>query len=474
MWTWTSFTHKLIGTPPESDLDYVEENSGRYSLGFGSQNIGDQILSAKTVLPWFLGVAAAPAWVVPLLVPIRESGAMLPQAALRPWIQSRTRRLPLMLLGSAGQALACFAIALTALFFHGALAGFIVLISLAFLSLCRALVSLTSKDIAGRVVPKGFRGRLTGFATTLSGGVAIVVGIILQALQSELTPLLFAILFALAGASWMLSLWFFKGIRELGGSASIKKQVAKERDNQHEAHEAMRSPATYVREVLGDIKELFAGDRTFRAFVIVRTLLLTSALSPTFLVSLAAMTQHRAGNSVAASLFTGLGTFVLASGVAALMAGRVSGWLSDVSSRNTLAGAALLATVVLLITVILSFFVSLTDASPATAAAPHWLADILMWWLPVAFFIVSLAHAAIRVARSTYVVDMAEGDQRTRYVSVANTLMGGLLLVVGAMTSLLAVFNPIWPLAALAGLGLWGAILAARLPNVSVDKKALT
>ena len=93
---------------PESDLEHVEENAGRYSLGFGAQNIGDQIVSAKTVLPWFLGLVAAPAWVLPLLVPIRESGSMLPQAALRPWIQARTRRLPLLLLGSAGQALACF------------------------------------------------------------------------------------------------------------------------------------------------------------------------------------------------------------------------------------------------------------------------------------------------------------------------------------------------------------------------------
>lgn len=470
---WNSFTHKFIGTPPESDLEYVEENAGRYSLGFGAQNIGDQIVSAKTVLPWFLGLVATPAWVLPLLVPIRESGSMLPQAALRPWIQSRTRRLPLLLLGSAGQALACFFMALTALFASGTLAGILILASLAHLSLCRALVSLTSKDIAGRVVPKGYRGRLTGFATTVSGGVAIVVGIALQALQSKLTPTLFAILFILAAASWALSLWFFRGIRELGGSASVRKQVREEKKDQEQAQEAMQTPGAYVREVINDIRELLAGDKTFRMFVLVRTLLLTSALSPTFLVAMAASNQERAGNSVAAALFTGLGTFVIASGVASLLAGRVAGWLSDVSSRNTLAGAALLATVVLVVTVALSAFISISDAAQTPNATPSWLPNALMWWLPVAFFVVTLAHAAIRVARSTYVVDMAEGDQRTRYVSVANTLMGVLLLIVGAVTSLLAVFNPVWPLAALAGLGLLGAVLAKRLPDVSVDKSSL-
>ena len=103
---WHTFTTKFIGTPPESDLKHVEENAGRYSLGFGTQNIGDQIVSAKTVLPWFLSVVAAPAWVIPLLVPIRESGSMLPQALFRPWLQTKTSRLGFMLIGTLGQALA--------------------------------------------------------------------------------------------------------------------------------------------------------------------------------------------------------------------------------------------------------------------------------------------------------------------------------------------------------------------------------
>ena len=97
-----------------------------------------------------------------------------------------------------------------------------------------------------------------------------------------------------------------------------------------------------------------------------------------------------------------------------------------------------------------------------------------MWWLPLAFFIISLAHAAIRVARSTYIVDMAEGTQRTRYVSVANTLMGVLLLLVGALTSVLAMASPEVALAALALFGLLGAVLSKTLPEVSVGKKKVS
>ncbi|UBI07626.1 MFS transporter [Corynebacterium falsenii] len=449
--SWKWFTDKFVGTPPDSDLDNVEENSGRYSLGFGAQNIGDQIVSAKTVLPWFLTSVGGPAWVISFLVPVRESGSMLPQAFLRPWLQHFHRRLPFMLVGAAGQAVACVIMLFTALFAHGTVAGLLILASLALLATARALVSLTSKDVAGRVVPKGYRGHLTGFATTLSGTVAIVVGIVLQALRGNLTTTTFAVLFVIAALAWVAAIMFFRGIRE---------QVVEDVGNVPSKEDG------WLRQVWVDIRDLLSSDPAFRRFVIVRTLLLTSALSPTFIVAIA---SHVRADGLAASIFTGLGTFVLASGVASLLAGRVSGWLSDVSSRNTMTGAALLASTILVITVVLTL---ISDATSNPQTPDRTGAEIaLIWWLPVAFFVVSLAHAAIRVARSTYIVDMAEGEQRTRYVSVANTLMGILLLIVGAFTSVLAIGGPQWALAALALFGFTGAALSHTLPEVSLGKQ---
>ena len=258
---------------------------------------------------------------------------------------------------------------LTAIFASGALAGILILACLAMLSLCRALVSLTSKDIAGRVVPKGYRGRLTGFATTVSGGWPSSWALCCK-LSSQNSPQRSSRPFCHRGSFVGAELVAFPRYSGAGRFGVSKKQVAEEQQAQQEAQEAMQTPAAYVREVIQDIKELLAGDRTFRSFVLVRTLLLTSALSPTFLVAMAAANQDRAGNSVATALFTGLGTFVIASGVASLLAGKVSGWLSDVSSRNTLAGAALLATVVLVITVALSFVISLVDAAQASSLHP--------------------------------------------------------------------------------------------------------
>src|SRR5699024_6278516 len=169
-----------------SDLPNVEQNGLRFSTAFGFQNIGDQIMSAKTTLPWLLQMLAAPAWIAPLLVPIRESGSMLPQAGLRPWIQARSRRLPILLLGTLGQALGCIIAMYRPLLTAGTAARLVRLYGFTLLGASPSLMSLTSNEVQGRTMPKGYRGRITGFATTLAGAVTIVVGLIIAALRDNL------------------------------------------------------------------------------------------------------------------------------------------------------------------------------------------------------------------------------------------------------------------------------------------------
>lgn len=76
-------------------------------------------------------------------------------------------------------------------------------------------------------------------------------------------------------------------------------------------------------------------------------------------------------------------------------------------------------------------------------------------------------HTGVRVGRKTYVIDMAEGDQRTLYVAVSNSALGIVLLGVGALSSAIATFGVEWALAFLALLGLCGVFAGARLPEVS-------
>ncbi|PZP00501.1 MAG: MFS transporter, partial [Corynebacterium urealyticum] len=146
-------------------------NARRFIWSNGLQGVGDQLLSGKTVLPWLFSAAGVPGFFTGLLVPLRESGSMLPQAALTPWVTSHPARKRLWILGSVGQGVCAAVIAAAAVLVSGPLLGVIVCVALAVLALLRALCSLTGKDVQGRTISKGSRGLVTGRATQLGGAV---------------------------------------------------------------------------------------------------------------------------------------------------------------------------------------------------------------------------------------------------------------------------------------------------------------
>lgn len=93
------------------------------------------------------------------------------------------------------------------------------------------------------------------------------------------------------------------------------------------------------------------------------------------------------------------------------------------------------------------------------------------WWgtglFVLGYFLLTMLHTGVRVGRKTYVVDMAEGDQRTTYVAVSNSAMGIILLIVGAVSSALAALGIPFALLFLAAMGVVGVFAGARLPDVS-------
>lgn len=410
------------GSSPSSE----SANARRFVWSNGLQGVGDQLLSGKTVLPWLFSVAGVPGFFTGLLVPLRESGSMLPQAALTPWVLTHPARKRLWVLGSVGQGLCAAIIAAAAVLVEGPLLGLIVCLALAALAVLRALCSLTGKDVQGRTISKGHRGVVTGRATQLGGAVTLITGVILAVL-GELPRWGLAALLAIGAATWFLAAAVFRGIEE-----PVPENSGREGMN---------------RSWWKDTWQLYTQDARFRSFVNVRALLLVSALSTSFIVVLS--------QSIGSQALSGLGGFVLASGLASLVGGRVSGVLSDKSSRLVMSWAAGFAAVILL----------------GIVACATWApAAVSMWALPLGFFLVNLAHAAIRVARKTYVVDMAGEDKRTRYVGAANTMMGVILLVIGGISAVIALAGPSAAILFLACIGLFGAWRARALPEVSSGK----
>ncbi|MGD8201792.1 MFS transporter [Ornithinimicrobium sp. W1679] len=449
--------HRLVTADTEAEEQLggarrVASGGLRLMAANALQSAGDQVVNAKTVLPWLLTLLGAPAALVGLLVPVRESGSMLPQAALTPWVLRAPRRTRVWMVGATGQGLAALGMAAAATFAEGLLAGVLLVTALAVFALARALCSMASKDVQGRAVPKGQRGQVTGIATAVSGIVAVVLGVALQRLGQDLDVAVLAALLVGAALTWFIGVAVYAGIpespegpsRDPRGGRRAGPDVGGQRRG--EGSEAGREDggtgagSSWVRDTL----TLLGTDREFRHFVVARALLLVSALAPPFLVTLAA--------DRGSSWLAGLGAFVIAQGVASVVGGRVFGRLADRSSRLVMVVGAAAASLVVLLVV----WVVVAGA------------DVLV--LPAlvgGYLVISLVHVGVRVARKTYVVDMAEGDLRTRYVATANTAMGVILLVTGAVSAGLATLGEVPALVFLAVLGLVGAAVSWRLPEVS-------
>ena len=397
-----------------------EANARRFVWSNGLQNIGDQIVAPKTVLPWLFNSAGVPAVLTSFLVPIRESGSILPQAFLSPWVTSQRSRKRVWLIGSWGQAIAAGLIALSALLIDGPLLGAAVLILLAAHAVFRSLCSLAGKDVQGRTISKGHRGDITGRATALAGAFTLAIGVVLAWLPNDLPQWALAALLGVGATTWAFASFVFRGIDEPEAEPDDK-------DGQ-------------------SLKEMWAlvrSDTDLQRFLVVRSLMLVTALSTPFIVVMA-------GNQGAD--LTGLGAFVIASGGASLIGGRISGKFSDRSSKSTMAWAAGIAS-----TVIVALVLSARMAPSGVNA----------WVMPLGFFLVNLAHTAVRVSRKTYLVDMADGDKRTMITGASNTVMGVVLLVVGAVSSAISVLGPQAALIFLAVVGYAGVVGATRLKDVS-------
>ena len=85
--------------------------------------------------------------------------------------------------------------------------------------------------------------------------------------------------------------------------------------------------------------------------------------------------------------------------------------------------------------------------------------------IPSLYFLLTVAHQGVRLGRKTYLVDMAEGNKRTDYVSVSNTVIGAILLLFGSIGLLDELLSTVDLILIYSVLGLLGAISAWRLPN---------
>ncbi len=387
--------------------------------------LGDSIASPRLVLAWLLSTLGAPAVFVAMLVPVRESLALLPQLFIAQFLRERAVRKVFWVAGAIVQAGALGAMLVAALTIEGAALGIAIIGALAVFSLARGVCSVTAKDVLGKTVSRTRRGRLTGQSASIAGAIALVVAaIVVFAPALDASRMLFALLLGIAALLWLVAALLYARIPEMPGATSGGGNAFRE---------AVRS--------LG----LLVHDRQFAAFVWTRVLLVATAFAIPYLVVLVA----RAGSAGA----TTLGAMLAADGLAGLVAGAAWGRFADRSARGVMTAAASLSVLVMIAALLLAGFARPLLGHVAVAAA--------------LLFAAAVAHHGVRVGRKTYLVDMADSENRASYVAVSNTVMGVVLFAGVLLGWLDHARGASAVLMLLAVIGAFAAFRSARLPDVS-------
>lgn len=384
--------------------------------------VGDAVASPKTTLAWVTTVVGAPEFILGLLVPLRESGSLIPQLFIGGMIRRLAVRKWIWMLGSVLQSVAILGIGAVVLLMEGRTAGYAILGLVIAFSLARGFCSVAYKDVLGKTVPKKKRGQLTGWSASAAGIVTVAVGIMLiLPKEAGNGAAVYGFLLIAAAGLWLIAAAVYAQIPEYPGATG---------------------GARSAMEALSRLR-ILVNDKPFRRFVITRALFMCSALSAPFYVALA---QGRLGSPEYL-----LGAFVAASGAASLVSAPFWGRFADRSSKWVMIAAAL-------VTAGIGITVFLVDRFAAPLAGS-------IWFLPLAYLVLAVAHSGVRVGRKTYVVDLATGNQRTDYVAISNSVIGVLLLIAGSVGALVPIIGNSGVIALLALMGLAGAFLGMTLPD---------
>lgn len=386
--------------------------------------VSDEIASAKLIIPWLFGVLGVPAFFAGFLVPIRESGVLLPQLVVAAAVRKLAIRKYIWVLGAVLSAISLFGMAWVTLFLDGNLAGWGILIMLIIFSLARGLCSVSAKDVLGKTVSKSRRGILMGWSASLSGFAVLAIGLWLGMVSDGASLNVFAGLLLIGGVLWIVAALIFATILEQPG--------------------ATEGGGNAIKVALQQMTLLYS-DSEFRTFVIVRGLLLSVALAPPFYVILA---QNQSSGGL-----LGLGALIIANGFAGSISSPFWGYMSDKSSKTVMQVAVLGSGLLGIFTFI--------------AVTLNWSWVLNPLGFAILFMILTVMHGGVRLGRKVYLVDMATAETRAAYVAVSNTVIGILMLFGGLVGLLGDYFGPAATILVLSVVAIIAALGIRRLPEVS-------
>lgn len=362
------------------------------SLG---NKLADSLISPRLILPWLLSAMHAPMWVVSLLVPIREAGALLPQLVVASILRVKKIRKWVWFYACVVLTICALGLTVLAITGEGYWGAVLVLVVLAILSLARGVTSITSKDVMGKTIDKDIRGHLMGWSTSIAGAITLLAGIILMFLTDHPGRTIVAGLLILAAVGWAMGAVFTARLIE------PPSDIEAEQKDQSSLSRAW---------------QLLCEDKQFRHFNISRALLLSSALA---LPYIAILSRNQSGTNLGS-----LGILVVISGIATMLASPFWGKYADHSSRNVMRDSGLLVAVICVITTLFDFL---------PASVNH-----TVWPYALAYALVVGGETGVGIGRKTYIVNMGNGESRALYIALSNTITGILVLIFGGVLAIMS------------------------------------
>ena len=393
-------------------------------IAYFFNKLADSVANMKVIIPWIMESLSVPLFLISFLVPIKESGSLLPQLLIGAYVRKLPIRKYVWSIGAFLQALSMIGIGIVAWNMQGLNAGIAIIVLIILMSLARGLSSVAAKDVIGKTIPKSRRGVLNGYSGSLAGLIVIGLGIYFLVVgEKPFSPQNFGILLFIAGFFWVIAAIVYSRVVEFegetdGGGNAVKVAIKK--------------------------LSILKIDRDFRLFVISRALFLCAVLSAPFFVILAQ--QHSNSSTYL------LGLFILASGLADFSSSIFWGKLSDVSSKRAMIIGATISTVLgFLVFILATFFENIFSN---------------FWLMPLIYFVLTVGYQGIRIGRKTYLTDLAGGNKRTDYVAVSNTVIGVVLLFTGSIGVLSSIIGLNGIILLLSIIGVIGITLASKLPEV--------
>ncbi len=365
--------------------------------GFCSK-LAEQLVSPSVTLPWILSLIGSGSGISGMLVPLKNLGSLLPQLAVSGAIRKFPVRKYFWGIPAFVQAFLVLIMGLAFAMLEGIQLGITIVVLLLLFSIASGVSSVAFKDVMAKTIPKGSRGRLLAWRATGGGILTLLFGLALYFYVTSWDTM--SIILLLVGAAallWILAGLFFLLISEEPGATEGGRTALQE----------FKSGIHFLKE-----------DTNLRYFVLARAFLMAIPLAQPFFVII--------GKETTQARMTGLGIFVIASGIAAMVSSPFWGMFADRSSRKLMLLIAVFG--IVNCGLVMGFMYLDTSLQTIYLFAPLILLNMM-------------AHGGARLSRKTYMTDFAPEKERPLYIALSNTLIGCFTLLTAGIGFIAQWFN---------------------------------